>query len=40
MDNVLGYGKPDLRDKWWFDLENTDGRYSKPDKDKKGNSHE
>lgn len=40
MDNVLGYSKPDLRDKWWFDLEDGDGRYSKPDKDRKGNSHE
>ncbi len=40
MDNVLGYSKPDPRDKWWFDLEDADGRYSKPDKDKKGNSHE
>ncbi len=40
MDSVMGYGKPDQRDKWWFDLEETDGRYAKPGKDNKGSSSE
>jgi reductive dehalogenase len=26
LDDVLGYGGPDLRHKWWFDLENVNGR--------------
>lgn len=25
MDGVWGYGKQDIRDKWWFDLEDIDG---------------
>jgi len=25
MDDVLGYGRPDKRDKWWLDLEDVDG---------------
>jgi 3-chloro-4-hydroxyphenylacetate reductive dehalogenase len=32
MDNVIGYSKPDQRDRWWFDLENVDGSYQKPRK--------
>jgi hypothetical protein len=40
MDSVMGYGKPDQRDKWWFDLEEVDGTYTKSAKDKKGNLYE
>ena len=25
LDDILGYGKPDKKDKWWFDLEDIDG---------------
>jgi hypothetical protein len=25
MDTLIGYSKADPRDKWWFDLEGTDG---------------
>jgi 3-chloro-4-hydroxyphenylacetate reductive dehalogenase len=24
-DDLLGYGKPDYRNKWWFDLEDEAG---------------
>jgi epoxyqueuosine reductase QueG len=24
-DDLLGYGKPDYKEKWWFDLEDVDG---------------
>jgi len=32
MDNAWGYGKPDKRCKWWFDLEEVDGVIRAPDK--------
>jgi 3-chloro-4-hydroxyphenylacetate reductive dehalogenase len=32
MDTALGYGKQDLRYKWWFDLENVDGTLKIPGK--------
>jgi len=34
MDGVWGYGKQDMRDKWWFDLEdiNIDGKLQIPQK--------
>jgi reductive dehalogenase len=31
MDTLMGYSKPDPRDKWWFDLEEVDGKYQKPE---------
>ena len=32
MDDVWGYGKADIRYKWWLDLEDVDGVLSVPDK--------
>jgi reductive dehalogenase len=32
MDDVRGYGRQDLRNKWWFDLEEVDGVLKVPDK--------
>lgn len=32
MDDVWGYGKQDIRDKWWFDLEDIDGVIQIPRK--------
>ncbi|MCS7280954.1 MAG: reductive dehalogenase [Desulfobacterota bacterium] len=29
-DDLLGYGKPDLRKKWWFDLEEREGLIQLP----------
>lgn len=26
LDDILGYGRPDPRHKWWFDVEDVDGR--------------
>ena len=34
MDGVKGYGKPNLRDKWWFDLEGIEGKYGTPERTK------
>jgi reductive dehalogenase len=31
MDTLMGYSKADPRDKWWFDLEEVDGKYQKPE---------
>ena len=35
-DELLGYGKPDYRNKWWFDLEdvNSDGVLCIPKNEK------
>jgi len=30
LDDVLGYGKQDVLDKWWFDLEEIDGILKTP----------
>ena len=35
MDTLMGYSKPDPRDKWWFDLEEVDGKYQKPEPESK-----
>jgi reductive dehalogenase len=32
MDDLLGYGKQDLRDKWWYDLEEIEGILEVPKK--------
>ncbi|MBA7679793.1 3-chloro-4-hydroxyphenylacetate reductive dehalogenase [subsurface metagenome] len=32
MDDVWGYGRQDIRDKWWFDLEDIDGVLQIPGK--------
>ena len=32
MDDIMGYSKPNPRDKWWFDLEESDGTYEIPKK--------
>jgi reductive dehalogenase len=32
MDDLLGYGKQDMRDKWWYDLEEIDGIFQVPGK--------
>lgn len=32
MDDLLGYGKQDMRDKWWYDLEEMDGIFQVPEK--------
>jgi len=32
MDDIWGYGKQDIRDKWWFDLEEKDGVLQIPKK--------
>lgn len=29
-DDLMGYGRPDPKKKWWFDLENVDGVIQKP----------
>ena len=33
-DDLLGYGKPDYKEKWWFDLEDVDGVLRIPDASK------
>ena len=33
MDDIWGYGKPDLRYKWWYDLEDVDGVLKAPEKE-------
>ena len=30
-DDLLGYGKPDYRTKWWLDLEDVDGKLQVPE---------
>ena len=35
MDDIMGYGKVDERDKWWFDLIEVDGVVQMPEKLKK-----
>jgi len=30
LDDLLGYGKQDISDKWWFDLEEVDGLIKTP----------
>ncbi|MCX6013625.1 MAG: reductive dehalogenase, partial [Chloroflexi bacterium] len=30
LDDMLGYGKQDIHDKWWFDLEEVDGILKTP----------
>jgi reductive dehalogenase len=30
MDDALGYGRPEKKSKWWFDLEEVDGRLVVP----------
>jgi len=30
LDDLLGYGKPVAKDKWWFDLEHADGKLVVP----------
>jgi hypothetical protein len=36
-DDLMGYGRPDPKKKWWLDLENVDGVIQKPrDKKEKG----
>ena len=32
LDDILGYGKQDIRDRWWFDLEEIDGVLTVPTK--------
>ena len=32
MDDIWGYGKQDIRSKWWFDLEDVDGVLQIPRK--------
>jgi reductive dehalogenase len=32
MDDLLGYGKQDLRDKWWYDLEEIEGVFQVPER--------
>jgi reductive dehalogenase len=32
MDDLLGYGKQDVRDKWWYDLEEIEGVFRVPQK--------
>jgi len=32
MDDLLGYGKQDVRDKWWYDLEEIEGVFQVPQK--------
>jgi reductive dehalogenase len=32
MDDLLGYGKQDVRDKWWYDLDEIDGIFQVPAK--------
>ena len=32
LDDLLGYGKPVAKDRWWFDLESVDGRLVVPNK--------
>lgn len=32
MDDIINYSKPNPRDKWWFDLEESDGTYEIPKK--------
>ena len=32
MDSIMGYSKPALQDKWWFDLEGQEGKYGIPEK--------
>jgi hypothetical protein len=29
-DDLLGYGKPDYKRKWWLDLEDVDGELRVP----------
>ncbi len=38
MDDLLGYGKPIAKDRWWFDLEEKDGRLVVPKKNGKDQS--
>jgi reductive dehalogenase len=33
-DDLFGYGKPDYRNKWWLDLERTEGGFDVPKKSK------
>jgi len=32
MDDLLGYGKQNLEDKWWYDLEEIEGIFRVPRK--------
>jgi 3-chloro-4-hydroxyphenylacetate reductive dehalogenase len=32
MDDIWGYGKADRRYKWWFDIEDVDGKLKIPEK--------
>ncbi|MGB3906438.1 MAG: reductive dehalogenase [Anaerolineae bacterium] len=32
MDDLLGYGKQNLEDKWWYDLEEIEGTFMVPEK--------
>ena len=32
MDDLLGYGKQDVQDKWWYDLEEIEGVFQVPKK--------
>jgi hypothetical protein len=32
MDDLLGYGKQQLEDKWWYDLEEMEGIFEVPKK--------
>jgi hypothetical protein len=40
MDSLMGNSNPNPLDKWWFDLEEVEGKYQKPSKDNKGSSSE
>jgi hypothetical protein len=33
-DDLLGYGKPNYENKWWFDLEDVDGVLQIPNDQK------
>ena len=31
-DDLVGYGEPNLKNKWWYDLEEVDGVLRVPDR--------
>jgi hypothetical protein len=32
MDDLLGYGRQHIEDKWWYDLEEVEGIFQVPEK--------
>ena len=32
MDDLLGYGRQNIEDKWWYDLEEIEGIFQVPNK--------